>query len=142
MSIFKAIAKGIGTTFRKPRLLVILYVVNLVFAVAGRRAVPPSRPEQSSAIRSSARTSGRWTSRGWARPCSSIGNALPAASRASCLVAGVLYLALQIFLNGGIVGRLLDREGRTTLEPFFADCGRYFWRFVRLFLDLRSSSWS
>ncbi|MCK7505852.1 MAG: hypothetical protein MZV70_18430 [Desulfobacterales bacterium] len=32
MGVFKAIFSGMGTTFRKPRLLVILYAVNLVFA--------------------------------------------------------------------------------------------------------------
>jgi hypothetical protein len=76
------------------------------------------------AIRFSGRTSAPWTSCGSARPSSSTRRP----SRAA------LYLVFHIFLNGGIVGRLLDREGPTTIEPFFGDCGRYFWRFVRIFL--------
>jgi NADH:ubiquinone oxidoreductase subunit 6 (subunit J) len=53
---------------------------------------------------------------------------------AGFLVPIVLYLGLYVFLNGGIIGRLIDREGRPTFQAFFADCGRYFGRFVRLFL--------
>jgi hypothetical protein len=53
---------------------------------------------------------------------------------AGLFVVALIYFSLQVFLNGGVVGRLLDREGRATLEPFFGDCGRYFGRFVRLFL--------
>ncbi len=61
------------------------------------------------------------------------GDALPALL-AGLLVAAVLYLALQVFLNGGIFGRLLDREGKATLAAFAGDCGRYFGRFTRIFL--------
>ena len=37
-------------------------------------------------------------------------------------------------MNGGIIGRLLDGGSGTRLAAFFGDCGRYFWRFLRLFL--------
>ena len=44
------------------------------------------------------------------------------------------YLLLHIFLNGGIIGRLINRDAKVTLSRFFADCGAYFGRFFRLFL--------
>lgn len=50
------------------------------------------------------------------------------------LLAAVLYLILAVFLNGGIIGCLNRPEVKTTLADFFHDCGLYFWRFLRLFL--------
>jgi hypothetical protein len=50
------------------------------------------------------------------------------------LLAAILYLLLSVFLNGGIIG-CLDRPGaRPALADFFHDCGLHFWRFFRLFL--------
>jgi hypothetical protein len=132
MSVFKAIAKGLGTTFRKPRLVVILYVVNLVFAVAA--AAPLLALIQRELGHSLMGSNVRPVDALWLGEAAlKYGDAAPALL-AGLIVAAVLYLALQVFLNGGLVGRLLDREGRTTLEPFLADCGRYFWRYVRIFL--------
>jgi hypothetical protein len=132
MSILKAIAKGMGTTFRKPRLVVILYVFNLVFAATV--AVPFFAIIQSELGHSLVGSNVRPADVMWLGEAAlKYGDAVPAILGVF-LVQGFLYLALQVFLNGGVVGRLLDREGRTTLEPFFADCGRYFWRYVRIFL--------
>jgi len=47
-------------------------------------------------------------------------------------VAGLFFIA-SVFLNGGVVGRLVERA-RVTPSVFFSDCGHFFWRFVRLFL--------
>ena len=132
MSAFKAIAKGLGTTFRKPRIVLVLYVFNLGFAVLA--AVPfvllIQRELGPSLLGSSVRPVDiMWIGEAVLK----YGEALPVLL-GGLVVAAVLYLALQTFLNGGVVGRLIDREGRTTLEPFFADAGRYFWRFVRIFL--------
>lgn len=50
------------------------------------------------------------------------------------LAAGLVFLVLAVFLNGGIIGCLNRPGARTTLADFFHDCGLYFWRFFRLFL--------
>lgn len=50
------------------------------------------------------------------------------------LAAGIVFLVLAVFLNGGIIGGLSRSAARTTLADFFHDCGLYFWRFLRLFL--------
>ncbi len=132
MGVFKAVLSGIGTTIRKPRLPVILYVVNLVFAVFV--ALPILVIIQTELGSSLWGSSVRPVDLMW------LGEAvlkhretLPALLVAAA-AGGALYLVLHIFLNGGLVGRLLDREGPTRLAAFAGDCGRYFWRFVRLFL--------
>ncbi len=132
MGVFKAIINGMGTTVRKPRLLVILYVVNLVFAVFV--ALPLLVLVQSELGASIWGSSVRPVDLMWlGEAVLKYQESLPALL-AAAVAGGVLYLVLHIFLNGGIVGRLLDREGPARLAAFAGDCGRYFWRFVRLFL--------
>lgn len=132
MSIIKAILKGLGTTLRKPRLAVILYVFNLGFAAAV--LLPFFAVVQSELGHSFLGSNVRPADVMWLGEAAlKYGDAAPAVV-GQALAAALIYFALSLFLNGGVVGRLLDREGRTTLEPFFADCGRYFWRYVRIFL--------
>lgn len=132
MGIFKSLLAGAGTTFRKPRVPLLLYVVNVLFAVAV--AVPFLAIVQTELGHSFLGSNVRPADLVWLGEAAlKYGAALPALL-AGLLVSAFLYLGLQIFLNGGVVGRLLDAEGRTTLAEFFGDCGRYFWRFVRLFL--------
>jgi len=132
MSIFQAIIKGMGTTLRKPRLLVILYVANLAFAVVV--AAPFLLLVQNELGHSFLGSNVRPVDITWLGEAVLKYQAALPALLGGLAAAAVLYFVLHIFLNGGIVGRLLDREGRTTLAPFFGDCGLYFWRFVRLFL--------
>ena len=132
MGAFKAIIIGMGTTFRKPRILIILYIVNVLFALVV--AFPFLALVQAELGQSLLGASIRPVDLMW------IGEAVLkhqdalAAIVAGFVASGFAYLALQVFLNGGIVGRLLDREGAANLAAFADDSGRYFWRFVRLFL--------
>ncbi len=57
---------------------------------------------------------------------------VPAASGWVLVTLG-LFLLVSIFLGGGILGRLAARE-RATFGDFTADCGRFFGRFLRVFL--------
>ena len=53
------------------------------------------------------------------------------------LVTSLVYFGLMIFLDGGMIGTILAREsqeGKTNLALFFEDCGKYFFRFLRVFL--------
>jgi len=43
----------------------------------------------------------------------------------------LFFVVVSVFLAGGILGRLVDREKRFSLSSFFADCGRWFFRFLR-----------
>jgi hypothetical protein len=132
MAVFKAIGSGITTASRRPRLLLILWVINVLFAVliAGPFfALFKSDLGHSLLGRNLQAVDFIW-----------LGDLLfryqdvAPAALAVVTTPVVLYTLVYVFLNGGIIGRLLDREGRTTPQTFFSDCGRYFWRFVRLFL--------
>jgi len=50
------------------------------------------------------------------------------------LVPAILYLVWSLFSSGGILGRIAARGERTTLAGFLADGCRYFFRFFRVFL--------
>jgi len=132
MGIIKAIASGIGTTLRKPRLLIILYVVNAVFALVA--AFPFLALIQEDLGHSLLGSFVQPVDLMWLGEAVLEHQDSLMALLAGLAAAALVYLVLHIFLNAGIVGRLLDREGRATLPAFTADCGRYFWRFVRLFL--------
>ncbi len=49
------------------------------------------------------------------------------------LGVGIIYLLVNTFFAGGVIG-LFRREERFTLESFFREAGRWFWRFLRLLL--------
>jgi hypothetical protein len=53
---------------------------------------------------------------------------------AGLIVAGIFFLLFSIFLNGGIIGRVASQEQGISLSNFLADCGKYFFRFFRVFL--------
>jgi hypothetical protein len=50
------------------------------------------------------------------------------------LVIAVVYLAVRIFLNGGVIGRMASGHVGVTLRDFFANGAEYFWRLARVFL--------
>jgi hypothetical protein len=132
MSILKAFANGAAATLRRPRLLALLWVINVVYAAA--IVTPLALIVQTDLGHSFLGSNIRPLDAPWlAEAALKYGSALPAMGGG--LVLGVvLFLGLYVFLNGGIVGRLLDREGRPTLTAFVTDCARYFGRYVRLFL--------
>jgi hypothetical protein len=132
MGAIKAIINGVGTTCRKARLVVILYVVNLLFA--GLIAVPFLFIVQGQLGHSLLGLSVKPFDLGWLGEAALTYQASLPGLLGILVATGVVYLALQVFLNGGIVGRLLDKEGPASLAEFAGDCGRYFWRYVRLFL--------
>ncbi|HVP90963.1 MAG TPA: hypothetical protein VMS75_07070 [Terriglobales bacterium] len=132
MTVFKAIGNGAGTASRRPLALAVLWVTDLVFAVlivAPWAALVRADLGHSLLGRSLHALDFLWLGEAVYRYQS----AAPALL-AGWLVLLAVYFGLSVFLNGGVIGRLLDREGRTTFQTFFADCGRHFGRFVRLFL--------
>lgn len=50
------------------------------------------------------------------------------------LVPLLLYLFFNIFLSGGVIGRIAAPHEKTRLANFLSDCGKYFYRFFRVFL--------
>jgi len=53
----------------------------------------------------------------------------------SAVGLGILYLIINIFLTGGIVASLAA-ERQVSLRRFFYSASRYFWRYLRLFVLL------
>ena len=49
-------------------------------------------------------------------------------------IVGLIYLVTSIFLNGGILGIFVRDEKGFSAHLFFGNAGRYFGRFLRLFL--------
>jgi len=132
MGVFKAIGEGVGTTFRKSRLLAILWIITTVYAMA--IAYPLLRLVQAELGYSFLGSNVRPVDLTWlGEAVLKYQDAMPALL-GGIVIPALVFLALYVFLNGGIIGRLLDREGRPTLQAFFSDCGRYLWRYVLLFL--------
>lgn len=132
MNILKAIANGVAATVRKSRLVALLWVINIVYAAAV--IAPQALIVQAELGHSFMGSNVRPFDVPWlAEAALKYGGGLPAMGGGLVLGVG-LFLGLYVFLNGGIIGRLLDREARPALTAFFADCARYFGRFVRLFL--------
>jgi hypothetical protein len=50
------------------------------------------------------------------------------------LVPLVIYLFFNIFLSGGVIGRIVSPHEKTNFANFLSDCGKYFFRFFRVFL--------
>jgi hypothetical protein len=132
MAVFKAIGNGVGTAARRPRLLIDLWVINIVYALL--IAAPLYALFKADLGHSLLGRNLQPLDFIWLGDFIYKYQDMAPAALALILVPLVLYTVLSVFLNGGIIGRLLDRDGRTTPQAFFADCGRYFWRFVRLFL--------
>ena len=132
MGVIKAIVSGIGTTLRKLRVLIILYVANACFSVIV--ALPFLAIVQKELGHSLYGSFIQPVDLMWLGEAMLKHQDALAAFVAGLVACGFAYLVFHIFLNGGVVGRLLDREGPADLASFWGDCGRYFWRFVRLFL--------
>lgn len=132
MGVFRVLGNGIGTTVRRPRLLIILYAVNLVFALVV--ALPFLAIVQAELGRSLQGISIRPVDLMWLGEAVLKHQDSLAAIVAGSVTAGLAYLILHIFLLGGLVGRVLDREGPAGLGAFAGDGGRYFGRFFRVFL--------
>jgi hypothetical protein len=133
MSIRKLFIRSLGLALRKRGLAVRLWAVNFLFSllvVAPFAFIIHDQLAHSLAAGPVlARLDVTWltdlSTRYW--------NAAPA-FLGLLLLAVLLYMLLTVWLNGGVIGCLDRPAARTTLADFFHDCGRYFWRFFRLFL--------
>jgi hypothetical protein len=133
MTNIKILFRGMILSFKKIRLAVRLWAVNLIFSLL---VVAPffflmtrHMAHSFSGERALQKLDIFWLGDFVYRYM----NIAPAVIGGAVLAA-VLYLILSVFLNGGVIGCLNRSEARTTLADFFHDCGLYFWRFFRLFL--------
>ena len=61
------------------------------------------------------------------------GQALGAIRNAALVLIGV-YILVSVFLLGGILHSLVETQKTSFLQRFFQGCGKFFWRFLRLFV--------
>lgn len=131
MGIFGIFGNGVRETIRLGRAVIILWVANLLFALL---AVLPLAFLINKELAHSL-----WgnTVRGfdflWLGEAVYKFRNLPPVMAGWLLGAAGLFFVASVFLSGGVVGRLVERE-RVTASGFFGDCGHFFWRFARLFL--------
>ncbi|MDD8015393.1 MAG: hypothetical protein PHX45_06840 [Acidobacteriota bacterium] len=132
MTIIHAFLNGVGTSCRKARMLGYLWAVNLVFSLI---LITPffllvnREFGHSLAGGSLGRLDLVWMAdfqyKYWdLQPSLLLWTLVPLG----------FYILVSIFLNGGILGRIAAPEEKTGPQAFFGDCGRFFWRFLRVFL--------
>lgn len=132
MSVMRSIGAGFEGTFRKRKVFVYLWAVNFVYALA--LVSPLLALIQKELGHSLTGSFIKAFDIPWLGEMVFKYQEMFPALAGGLAVPALLFVLLFIFLNGGLLGRLLDREGPVTLAAFFADCGRYFGRFFRLFL--------
>jgi hypothetical protein len=132
MGVFKAIGEGFRITLAKTRMAGGLWLANLLFAAAvlAPLALVLERDFGHSEL---GRSLGTFNFI-WLGDLLFKYRSVMSAAAGWLLASLALYLLLSVFLNGGIVGGILDKRGRPTLQAFFSDCGTYAYRFLRLFL--------
>ena len=133
MGIMKIYGKGLAASVKSLRMIIYLWLVNLAFALV--LVAPLYLLVQKDFGHSLAGGRLRVGDPAWLGEMALKYQDIPAALLGGILLPVLLFLVLYIFLNGGILGRLAALpEHKITLAGFFADCGKYFWRFFRVFL--------
>ena len=133
MSIFDAFSTGTARIWLQKRVLLWLYVINLLFAAV---IVAPYR--QAFGDLNKTDLADQFVAGFPVDVAFEYLRQHSLAMKSLGVVAlglGVFYLLFNIFLTGGIVAAL-SVEHRVAFRRFFHDAARYFWRFLRLFVLL------
>lgn len=132
MGILRIFGKGLRTAARNSKLLAYLWVINFVFAsmIIAPLFLLIRKDFGQSLMGGTLRNLG-FT---WLGDLIYKYQNIPQAITGWFLIPTLLFGFLYIFLNGGIIGRVAAEGEKVTLQNFFGDCGRYFWRFLRVFL--------
>ncbi len=132
MGIFKIFGKGIRTAARNSKLTAYLWVINFAFAsmIIAPVFLLIRKDFGHSLLGGTLRNPGFM----WLGELAYKYQSIPQAITGWFLIPVLLFGFLYIFLNGGIIGRIAAEGEKANLQNFFGDCGRYFWRFLRVFL--------
>jgi len=129
MNILSAYSKGFGHAIRYPRMLLIIYAVNLIISLLV--ALPMKDVLNHTAGNSMMLTNlvKTYDSAALSDVTQASDMAL-SALRSQVLWAGFIYLLINIFFTGGILQTVSNRT--FTVGTFFSGCGRNFFRFFFL----------
>jgi len=132
MGIIKIFGKGVRTAAQNSKMLAYLWVINFVFAslIIAPLFLLIRKDFGHSLLGGTLRNLG-FT---WLGELIYKYQNIPQAIAGWFLIPALLFGFLYIFLNGGIIGRVAAEGEKVTLQNFFGDCGRYFWRFLRVFI--------
>ena len=132
MGILKIFGKGVRTASRNSKMLAYLWVINFVFALL---IIAPVflliRKDYGQSLLGGTLRNLDFM---WLGELNYNYHNMRPAIAGWFLIPALLFGFLYIFLNGGIIGRVAAEGEKVTLQNFFGDCGRYFWRFLRVFL--------
>jgi hypothetical protein len=133
MGTIKIFGQALRTTARKARLLAFLWVIYSVFALA---VVAPFyfllQSQFSRSLLGDRLLAGADLL--WIGDLVYRYQEIPPLIMGWLLGTALLFLVLSTFLNGGVIGRIADSDGKLTFAVFFGDCGRHFGRFFRVLL--------
>jgi hypothetical protein len=133
VKILKTFGQGFGTTNKKARMIVYLWLINFIFSVV---IVTPiyfllNKDFSRSMVADELAKGVDMILLG--DMVYKHQEILPALL-GWLLIPAILFGLLFIFLNGGIIGRIASQDEKINISNFLADCGKYFFRFFRVFL--------
>lgn len=129
MNIVSAYSKGLGHAVRYPRMLLIIYAVNLIISLLvalPMKDVLNQTAGNSMMLSNLVKT---YDSAALSDVTQAADMAL-SALRSQVLWAGVIYLLINIFFTGGILQTVANQN--FTVGTFFSGCGRNFFKFFLL----------
>lgn len=132
MKILKSYKEGIIQTAGHRRMLIYLWVINMVISLVA--AIPLISLITRGLSRSLMGDQvARKVSMLWFGDLSFRIKEIGGSMGSWLIVPVILYLLLHIFLNGGIISQLSAGNKTVTLGSFLKGGGDYFWRFFKLF---------
>ncbi len=131
MNFFVAYYKGFWLALRKIKMWIILYIINIIFAMLA--AIPLSNFLQEKLRRSLApkRMLPDFDYTIYQDFMNEYGDVVSAFLGQSRLIFG-FYFFLSIFLVGGILAILKNHRDKFSFQAFWSGCTVYFWRMLRL----------
>jgi hypothetical protein len=133
MGLLKLFIQGFSAANRRARMVIYLWLMNFVFSLI---IITPVyilvNKEFSRSLLGDTMTEGFGLL--WFADLAYKYKDIPGALAGWVLVPGIIFLFLYIFLNGGLIGRIADEREIVNFEKFFSDCGKYFFRFFRVFI--------
>ncbi|NIM90733.1 MAG: hypothetical protein GTO17_07265 [Candidatus Aminicenantes bacterium] len=133
MGLLKLFIQGFSTANRRARLVIYLWLMNFVFSLI---IITPVyiliTKEFSRTLLGDIMAEGFGLL--WFADLAYKYKDIPGALAGWVLAPGIIFLFLYVFLNGGLIGRIADEREIINFEKFFSDCGKYFFRFFRVFI--------
>ena len=133
MSIIQAFSSGLRRATAEPKMVLVLYVVNLLIALPLTMAFRAVLQAGFGSSMAPATLVGSLDFTTWQDFMAAHRDELSAVFRQISWVV-IISMIVNTFLAGGILAVLKDSGGRFTASAFFGGCGVYLGRFLRLFV--------